>query len=124
MKRILIASLTLCLFVLTGCATKPQSKYEWGNYEQSMYHYYKNPIASDEFILEIANTIKTAETTNRIVGPGLYAEYGYLLMMQGKHQEAVENFEKEKLRWPESSQLMNKMSNLAQTSSVTKGRVK
>lgn len=122
MKRILIAGLTL--FILSGCVTKPQSKYDWGNYEQSMYSYYKNPIASNELIQEIANTIKIAEEKKHVVGPGIYAEYGYLLMLQGRQQEAVVNFEKEKSRWPESSKLMDRMSNLAQTQPTTKENVK
>jgi hypothetical protein len=88
-----------------------------------MYSYYKNPSAPDNLILEMASTIKTAEATNRRVGPGIYAEYGYLLMMQGKQQEAIASFDKEKLMWPESSQLMDKMSNLAKTQPVTKGSV-
>jgi hypothetical protein len=122
MKRILFVG--AILLVLSGCVTAPQLKYEWGNYEQSLYNYYKNPNAPDDLILAIASTIKTAEATNRSVGPGLYAEYGYLLMMQGKQQDAIANFEKEKIRWPESAQLMDKMTKLAQTQPAAKGDVK
>lgn len=112
------------LLVLNGCTTSPQSKYDWGNYEQSMYSYYKNPADANALILAIETTIITAETANRSVAPGLYAEYGYLLMMQGKQQDAVANFEKEKRRWPESTHLMDKMTRLAQSQAALKGDVK
>ena len=98
---------------LSACATAPQPKYDWGNYEQAMYGYYKNPSTANELIVSMATTIKKAEADQRSVGPGMYAEYGYLLMTQGNSQEAIVNFEKEKKRWPESTQLMDRMSKLA-----------
>jgi hypothetical protein len=122
MKRILLAS--YAFFLISGCVTAPQSKYDWGNYEQSMYNYYKNPSNPDELMLSMADTIKAAEATSRNIGPGLYAEYGYLLMIQGKQQEALVYFEKEKSKWPESSVLMDKLSKLAQTQSGIKGSAK
>jgi hypothetical protein len=114
----------IALLILTGCATGSQHKYEWGNYEQSMYDYYKNPADSNPLILSIESTIKKSEITDRKVAPGLYAEYGYLLMLQGKQQDAVVNFEKEKQKWPESSILMDKMTKLAQAKPVTQDEAK
>jgi hypothetical protein len=114
----------IALLILTGCATGPQQKYEWGNYEQSMYEYYKNPADSNELILSIEKTIKTAAAENRIVAPGLYAEYGYLLMLQGKQQSAVDNFQKEKQKWPESTILMDRMIKLAETKPTTQSEIK
>ncbi|MES2018100.1 MAG: DUF4810 domain-containing protein [Pseudomonadota bacterium] len=98
---------------LSACVTAPPAKYEWGQYEQLMYNYYKKPDSVKELMESMATTIRQAEAQQRSIGPGMYAEYGYLLMLQGKNQDAVDNFEKEKRRWPESAQLMDKMSKMA-----------
>lgn len=103
----------VAMLALSACATGPGPKYEWGNYETSMYGYYKNPADANGLSMAIEKAIKQAETTKRPVAPGLYAEYGYLLMVQGRAQDAIANFENEKRLWPESAQLMDKMSKMA-----------
>ncbi|MBB3224416.1 DUF4810 domain-containing protein [Pseudoduganella umbonata] len=120
MNRFLILA---ALFVLTACAA-PQKKYEWGSYEQSLYEYYKAPANLNALVASIDATIVNAEKANRPVPPGVYAEYGFLLLQQGKHQEAAGLFTKEKARWPESASLMNKMIKLAETKSTTTNEVK
>ncbi len=122
MKRFLCIS--VAMLALSACATAPQPKYDWGNYEQSMYGYYKSPANASELIASIATTIKNAEANKRSVGPGMYAEYGYLLLQQGNSQDAIVNFEKEKARWPESTQLMDRMSKLALAPVATKAENK
>jgi hypothetical protein len=89
-----------------GCA--PTTKYYWGNYENSLYTYYKNPSEVEEMAEALANIIENGERDGK-VPPGLYAEYGYLLFVTGNTGEAVAYFEKEKNIWPESSVLMDKM---------------
>jgi hypothetical protein len=44
---------------------------------------------------------------DRKVPPGSYAEYGYVLLLQGKRDEAMAYFEREKRAWPESTRLMD-----------------
>ena len=111
MKRIAIAAAAL---VLTACATAPQSKYDWGTYEQSLYQYYKTPAEMSALIASMDTTIVNAEKASRVVPPGLYAEYGYLLLQQGKTQDAIAFFGKEKAKWPESATLMNRMIRMAE----------
>lgn len=111
MKQLLCIG--VAMLALSACATAPGPKYEWGNYETSMYGYYKNPSDASGLIKAIEAAIIKAEKTQRPVAPGLYAEYGYLLMVQGRSQDAIANFEKEKGLWPESAQLMDKMSKTA-----------
>jgi hypothetical protein len=120
MNRFLILG---ALLVLTACAA-PQKKYEWGGYEQSLYEYYKAPASLNALVASIDATIINAEKANRPVPPGLYAEHGFLLLQQGRHQEAAGLFTKEKARWPESTALMNRMIKLAETKSATTDEVK
>ena len=119
----LLIQVGVAALVLAGCAG-PQSKYEWGNYEQALYSHYKNPQTASELMLSISAAITLAESNKRVVAPGLYAEYGYLLMMQGKNQDAIAYFDKEQAKWPESALLMDRMRKLAQGQTANKGSAK
>jgi hypothetical protein len=105
MRTLLIAAMTIVL--AAGCAAP--AKYNWGGYENSLYQYYKDPTKASEFSTALVETIQGAEKTQGTVPPGIYAEYGYLLVQQGKAKEAVPYFEKEKAKWPESTYLMDSM---------------
>lgn len=115
MKRIAIAAAAL---MLTACATAPLSKYDWGTYEQSLYQYYKTPAEMNALVASLDASIVNAEKASRVVPPGLYAEYGYLLLQQGKTQDAIAFFGKEKAKWPESATLMNRMIKIAEVKST------
>lgn len=101
--------ITLIIFIAFGAlGCGPSTKYHWGNYENSLYRYYKNPSEVEEMSEALAIIIVKGERDGK-VPPGLYAEYGYLLLVTGNTGEAVNYFEKEKNIWPESSMLMDKM---------------
>ena len=120
MNRILMLG---ALLALTACAV-PQKKYEWGTYEQSLYEYYKAPANAVALAASIEATIAGAEKAGRPVPPGMYAEYGYLLLQQGRSQDAAGFFTKEKARWPESATLMSRMIKLAESKSIAGSEVK
>ncbi|MES2535955.1 MAG: DUF4810 domain-containing protein [Pseudomonadota bacterium] len=98
---------------LAGCVAQP--KYNWGNYERSLYSFYKDPAKADELAASLKSVIEESESTTKPVAPGIYAEYGYLLLQQGKSTEAIGMFEKEKTKWPEATHLMNSMIQAAST---------
>jgi hypothetical protein len=81
-------------------------QYQWGSYEQALYKYYENPATLDEYAAQLARVIAIGEP-DRQVPPGIYAEYGYVLLLQGKCDEAMTYFEREKRVWPESTRLMD-----------------
>lgn len=98
--------------LLPGCVTNT-SLYSWGKYEGDMYRYYKNPDYLEELMVNLAETLELAEA-NQTVPPGLYAEYGYLLLETGNAQQAIVYFGKEKKMWPESTVIMDTMLAAAQ----------
>jgi hypothetical protein len=82
-----------------GCVQ--QSRFVWGNYENSLYAYYKN---SDQRAAYEASLIKAIELgrKNGKIAPGLCAELGYLQLENGNLLEAQKNFAEEMTLFPES----------------------
>ncbi|MBC7413779.1 MAG: DUF4810 domain-containing protein [Herminiimonas sp.] len=111
----LIFAFALPLF-LAACVAAP--KYTWGNYDRSLYNYYKDTSNSASHVAELEKIIQTAEQTKGRVPPGIHAEYGYFLLRSAKGAEAVTQFENEKRLWPESTLLMNIMIKSAQATPV------
>ena len=108
MKRAYCALVAAAAVLMTGCATT-QPKYAWGTYDHSLYVYYKDPATAAALAKSLEATINAAEKTNAVVGPGIYAEYGYLLLQQGNATSAIDAFRKVASRWPESKVFMDHM---------------
>lgn len=98
--------------LLAGCVTNNQ-KYDWGKYDASLYAYYKDPTKAGELAASLAAVIEAADANRSKVPPGVYAEYGYLQMQQGKNQDAVTSFKQEETHWPESKIFMDQMIKVA-----------
>jgi len=103
---------------ISGCATK--EPYDWGSYEKSMYVYYKKPATAPDFVASLQGTIGEAEHNRGVVAPGLYAEYGYLMLQQGNRDAAVAAFRKEEGQWPESKTFMDHMIQVASNNTVAR----
>lgn len=99
------APILIALSLLAGCVGP---RYDWGNYEDSLYRHYRNPAEQNQFSTELATTLARAEASGK-VPPGLYAEYGYQLYEAGRYAEARNYFEKENALWPESRVLMARL---------------
>jgi hypothetical protein len=89
-------------FLVSACQ---QTKYNWGDYSSSLYDYYKDPKAQDEYVKSLAEI--TDDGTKK-VPPGIYAEYGYEELRRGNTDQAVALFQREKAAWPESTVFMDK----------------
>ena len=103
------------ILLLTGCASP--SLYEWGNYDQWLYENYKNPQNDEELYVELTALITEFESRKnpsvKPLAPGLYAEYGFLLMRRGENERAIEYYNKERALWPESAYFMDSMIEVA-----------
>ena len=98
--------------VLPGCVSN-QQKYDWGKYDSSLYSYYKDPTKVGELSASLAAIINEADSKHAIVPPGIYAEYGYLQMQQGRNQDTINSFRQEATHWPESKAFMDQMIRVA-----------
>jgi hypothetical protein len=112
MKRSLLVIGVIILISITGCATN-KLLYEWGEYENGLYSYYKSPGEIDSFVKNLEQVIAKAEEIDK-VPPGLYAEYGFVQYELKNYSMAIDYFNKEKALWSESIPFMDKMISNAQ----------
>jgi hypothetical protein len=106
MTRLLIASAVIAAACAAGCAYQ-KDLYHWDSYEDDLYASYKNPERSKQYHETLRRIIQRSEERGWKTPPGIYAEYGYCLYVEGKLDEAIACFEKERSLWPESAVLMN-----------------
>lgn len=103
-KNTLIISL---LIMLSSCV--PTNMYYWGNYNVASYNHNKKKsekTKADLFLVfeDIINN-KNKGTRNT-VPPGVYADYGFLLIMDGQEAKGREMLENELLLYPESIKMV------------------
>jgi hypothetical protein len=96
----------------SGC--RPQTMYYWGGYDDALYRHYRNPQDRVAYVEALQTIIAQADQQGLRVPPGVCAEYGYALYEEGRPQEAVPWFQRERDHWPESRILMEKMIRNAQ----------
>jgi len=99
-KSILIIGAAL---LLSSCNVQ-KPLYSWANYETTSYNYLKN---SDEkstqaLIDNYKKIIEKQSGTRNMVPPGVYADYGFVLLQGGKTVEGKALLLKEIELYPES----------------------
>jgi hypothetical protein len=101
-----IVALALGAALLGGCA--PQTRFEWGSYQESLYLYAKAPDQRDAYRQSLQDAIDKGKQTNRLA-PGLQAELGYLYLEEGDRGRAIQLFEAEMAQFPESKPFLTDM---------------
>lgn len=93
----------LTLVLLAGCAPSAQTFY-WGDYSSTLYDLKKNP--DDKTLAahkkELLLIVDESGKKHKNVPPGVYAEYGYILLRGGSEAEGMEYLDKEATLYPES----------------------
>lgn len=105
-------ALVLLGLSLTAQACAPQKPFYWGSYEDSLFTRVQHAGQSGETeaVELLARTINDASLVGtQKIGPGIHADYGYLLFKQGKSDEAIVELQKEASLYPESKPLMDTM---------------
>ncbi|BAN25129.1 DUF4810 domain-containing protein [Caballeronia insecticola] len=93
--------------MLTGCATKPVSLYQWDGYQPQVYEYLKGQKSVPEQIDALEKARDTVSTKDQALPPGFRAHLGMLYATVGKSAEARQQLTEEKERFPESSAYMD-----------------
>jgi hypothetical protein len=102
MKAFLLFALIGFIF-LAGCASD-KNIYYWGDYSETLYAFKKNPDekTTAEHKKMLLKIIDDSPKKNKQVPPGVFAEYGYMLIQEGKGEEGMLYLEKEATVYPES----------------------
>jgi len=101
--------LLLSFGFLIGCAAQ-KPLYYWGDYSSSLYKYKKAPT-EENLNAHKAVLLKIVDESNKMnlrVPPGVCCEYGYLLLKEGKQEEAMRYFELEEKTYPESKPFLDR----------------
>ncbi len=101
MIKIIVISITI-LFLASCTTQKPL--YSWDKYEITSYNYLKNSDekSTQELIETYQNIIEKQKGTRGVVPPGVYADYGFILLQNNKSEEGKAMLLKEVALYPES----------------------
>ena len=101
-------AISLLGLLLTGCVSTPSPLYSWNDYQDQCYNYIKNETPENlEKLLKTYQLIINKQTGSRkVVPPGIYADYGFLLYKQGKKEEGITYLKKEATLYPESAEFI------------------
>ena len=98
------------VFVCASCSSNSQL-YNWKGYEQAVYAYTQTPDEQNlEKLLTVYDRLLHAPGGVRMVPPpGVCADYGYLLLMNGKTDEGKALLEQETVLYPESKKFIDRI---------------
>lgn len=101
MKKIICISFTA--FLLASCTTE-KPLYSWDKYETTSYNYLKNSNekSTQELIETYQKIIEKQRGSRGVVPPGVYADYGFILLQANKMEEGKALLLKEIALYPES----------------------
>ena len=100
MKKIISIFIVVILF--GACSQK--TLYSWDNYNSSSYSYLKNN--DDKSISELKTTyeniINNQTGTRNAIPPGIYADYGFILLQMNQTEQGKKMLKNEIALYPES----------------------
>jgi len=101
MKKIIFISFSVLL--LASCTTQ-KPLYSWGKYEITSYNYLKNSDekSTQELIETYQKIIEKQKGSRGVVPPGIYADYGFILLQANRTEEGKAMLLKEVSIYPES----------------------
>jgi hypothetical protein len=99
----------LVAFCLTSCT--PKTLYSFGNYDDTSYKYLKNSDekSTERLIKTYQQIIEKQQGTRNAVPPGIYADYGFVLLQANRTKEGKDMLEKEIALYPESKVFIDRI---------------
>lgn len=106
MKPIKLCLLIVAAAWMTGCASKNQALYSWGNYQGQVYDYFKGQPVEKQ-IIELEKIAAQAKAKGTALPPGYQAHLGLLYAKTGRDDKLAEQLSIEKTNFPESAQFID-----------------
>jgi hypothetical protein len=96
---------------LAGCASRPQSLYTWGNYEDLVYTSHASPgaVPPEKQIEILEEDFHKAAANNQRMPPGWHANLGYLYIQTGRMDAGRQELLNEKAQFPESGVFVDRL---------------
>lgn len=116
MKQFILAGIIASMGIVS--CTSPKTLYAWNDYGETSYEYLKkqdenSKITFEESLNHLVNKEfkKRADRKSDLnkIAPGINADYGFLLLKNGKKQEAITYFKREIALYPESTVFMTRL---------------
>jgi hypothetical protein len=111
MKKYITIPALLCV-VFWSCAPAVKPMYYWGDYDKYSYKLVKgNEEADMKALMEVYADITNNAEAKSVKGipPGVCADYGFFLLRQGKAAEGKQWLDREKMLFPESGILIDRI---------------
>ena len=107
-KSLLIVILLASLLI--SCQS-PSSLYEWRGYDDALYNYSqkRDEISKEKLIRVYEQIIANPGGTTQRVPPGVFADYGFLLLSSGNKTKGLEMLQKEIVLYPESKVFIDRI---------------
>jgi len=108
MKRIIFPIILGGFLIISGCMPRLTTLYYWDDYSHVLYNFKKNPTpeASEKYKESLLKIINESKKYDRQVPPGIYAEYGYLLIKKGNKEDGLKYLDLEVKTYPESAKFV------------------
>lgn len=108
MKKLLFSTITVLM--MASC-TVQKPLYTWDKYEVTSYNYLKNndEKSTQALIETYQNIIEKQQGSRGVVPPGVYADYGFILLQDNKTDEGKAMLLKEVELYPESKTFIDRI---------------
>ena len=95
----------LCLPLMALSCTTQSTLYSWGSYQEASYQYMKSNTDQDldKLLVRYQYIIDNQKKGRKVVPPGIYADYGFLLVKKGRVEEGLKLMKMEVALYPESA---------------------
>jgi hypothetical protein len=93
--------------LLSGCVSRPQPLYYWGDYQAQVYGHFKGEKGPEDQIQALEEVREKARAQGKSLPPGFQAHLAMLYGQSGRAERLVENLEAEKRQFPESAAFMD-----------------
>lgn len=102
--------LLIAIVALASCTTE-KPLYTWENYSATSYNYLKNSDekSAQQLIESYKKIIDKQKGSRKVVPPGVYADYGFLLIKMKKTAEGKKLLMQEVALYPESKVFIDRI---------------
>jgi hypothetical protein len=106
--RLSVPIMLAAVAMLVGCATKPNSLYQWEGYQSNVDAHFRADKLSPEVQTQLMEVdLQKIRASGKAVPPGYQAHLGLLYGQQGNLDKFAQQMQAEKQQFPESETFMD-----------------